>query len=321
MRILFMGTPELARECLRAVYEKAGGDVVAVVTRPDQPKGRGMKMTPSPVKEFAVENGIPVYQPKTLRNGAFSEELKAIDPELILVAAYGNILPHEVIAYPKYGCVNAHGSLLPKYRGAAPIERAIMDGETRTGITAMMMDDGLDTGDIIRLYPCDIEADDDGGSLTEKLARLAGIAMCDTIDAIEAGTLTCTKQPAESNYAAKIEKEDTLVDFSRSPAETVNQIRALSPEPYAVTRTADGHQLKLTKACVLEGSTDAEPGTVVRLAAKGEGLIVLSCGGGLIGVSGVVPEGKKKMTAGDYIRGRKIAEGDCLGMPAPADGN
>lgn len=316
MRIMFMGTPALARECLRAVYEKVGDELVAVVTRPDQPKGRGMKLTPSPVKEFAVEAGIPVYQPKTLRNGAFQAELEAIDPDLILVAAYGAILPHEVITYPTYGCVNAHGSLLPKYRGAAPIERAIMDGETVTGITAMMMDDGLDTGDIIRAYPCPIEPEDDGGSLTEKLARLAGVAMCDTIDAIRAGTLTTEKQPEESNYAAKIEREDTVVDFTRSPRDVVNQIRALSPEPYAVTRTADGHLLKLTKAVVLDGETDAEPGTAVRLDGKGEGKIVLSCGGGLIGVCGVVPEGKKNMTAGDYIRGRKIAEGDRLGVPA-----
>ncbi|MBQ4194045.1 MAG: methionyl-tRNA formyltransferase, partial [Clostridia bacterium] len=157
MRILFMGTPELAAETLAAIDRKAGADVIGVVTRPDKPKGRGMKMLASPVKEYAEAHGIPVYQPKTLRNGAFDEELRALDPELIVVAAYGNILPHEVLVYPKYGCVNAHGSLLPKYRGASPIQRAILDGERETGITAMYMDDGLDTGDIIEKYPCPIE--------------------------------------------------------------------------------------------------------------------------------------------------------------------
>ena len=149
MRILFMGTPYLAAETLRALFEKDGVRVAGVVTRPDKPKGRGMKMIPSPVKEFAMEKGIPVYQPKTLRDGSFQPVLEELDPELIVVAAYGNILPPYVLEYPKYGCVNAHGSLLPKYRGAAPIERAIMDGETETGITAMFMDEGLDTGDMI----------------------------------------------------------------------------------------------------------------------------------------------------------------------------
>ena len=315
MRILFMGTPSLAAETLRAVHSKAGVEVVGVVTRPDKPKGRGMKLIPSPVKEYALENGLPVYQPKTLKDGAFREELEALDPELIVVAAYGNILPPYVLDYPKYGCVNAHGSLLPKYRGAAPIERAIMDGESVTGITAMFMDEGLDTGDMIAAYPCPIEEDDDGGTLTEKLSKLAGQAMCDVIDAIEAGTLVRTPQPAEgSTYAAKIGKEDQRIDFTRPAREVFNRIRALNPAPSAETTLPDGTSLKLTDARPVESpSPDAAPGTVLEADGKGAGKIVVACGEGAVAVYGLIPMGRKKMTAGDFVRGRKIAVGDVLG--------
>lgn len=177
MKILFMGTPDLAAVCLEAVYNKADVEVVGVLTQPDKPKGRGRKLVPPPVKVFAEEHGIPVYQPQTLKNGTFEDELKKLDPDMIIVAAYGKILPKYVLDYPKYGCVNAHGSILPKYRGASPIQRAIIDGEKVTGITAMYMAEGLDTGDIIKIYPCDITPDDDFGSLHDKLANLAGVAM------------------------------------------------------------------------------------------------------------------------------------------------
>ena len=212
-----MGTPDLAAVCLEAVYNKAGVEVVGVLTQPDKPKGRGMKLVPPPVKVFAEEHGIPVYQPQTLKNGAFEDELKKLDPDMIIVAAYGKILPEYVLDYPKYGCVNAHGSILPKYRGASPIQRAIIDGEKITGITAMYMADGIDTGDIIKIYPCEITPDDDFGSLHDKLAVLAGEAMCDVIDMTESGTITRTKQDDEkSSYAAKIEKEDTVIDFTKN---------------------------------------------------------------------------------------------------------
>ncbi|MBE6724547.1 MAG: methionyl-tRNA formyltransferase [Ruminococcaceae bacterium] len=315
MRILFMGTPSLAAETLRAVHEKDGVRVVGVVTRPDKPKGRGMKLIPSPVKEYALEHGIPVFQPKTLKDGAFREELEALDPELIVVAAYGNILPPYVLDYPKYGCVNAHGSLLPKYRGAAPIERAIMDGETVTGITAMFMDEGLDTGDMIAAYPCPIEEEDDGGTLTEKLSKLAGRAMCDVIGAIEAGTLTRTPQPAEgSTYAAKIGREDQRIDFTKSAREVFNRIRALNPAPCAETTLPDGSLLKITDARPADFLTEgAVPGTVLEADGKGAGRIVVACGEGAVAVFGLIPMGKKKMTAGDFVRGRKIAAGDALG--------
>lgn len=314
MRIMFMGTPELAKVCLSAVYEKDGVDIVGVVTRPDRQQGRGMKFACSPVKEFAVEHGIAVYQPKTLKDGAFLSVLDELEPEMIIVAAYGNILPHYVIEYPKYGCINAHGSLLPKYRGASPIQRAIMDGERVTGITAMFMDDGLDTGDIIKKYECEILQGDDFGTLHDKLAVLAGAAMCDVIDMTESGFVPRVKQPQDgSTYAAKIEKEDTIIDFTGRSADIVNLIRALSPSPYAMTRTPNGKILKIAAAYVLSLSDmPAQPGEVVSIDAHGEGSIVIACGDGAIAVSAVVPEGKKKMSSAEFIRGRKINAGDVL---------
>ena len=313
MRILFMGTPTLARVCLEKIYEKPGVTIVGVVTRPDKQSGRGMKLVPSPVKEFALEHSLPVYQPKTLRDGAFLSVLDELEPEMIIVAAYGNILPHYVIVYPKFGCINAHGSLLPKYRGAAPIERAIIDGERVTGITAMFMDDGLDTGDMILKLECPIEPTDDAGSLRDKLAVLAGEAMCTVIDMSESGNVPREKQDdALSNYAAKLEKSDEIIDFSRSPESVVNLIRSLSPEPYAVTKTPDGKLLKITSAVAVAGETDASSGTVLATSAKGDGLIDVSCGGGTVRILGVVPEGKKKMPASAFVNGRKISVGDIL---------
>lgn len=308
-----MGTPELAMTCLEAVYNKAGVSVVGAVTQTDKPKGRGMKLLPSPVKVFAEEHGIPVYQPQTLKNGAFEDELNRLEPDMIIVAAYGKILPDYVINYPKYGCVNAHGSILPKYRGASPIQRAIICGEKVTGITAMYMDDGIDTGDIIKIYPCEISPEDNFGSLRDKLAVIAGEAMCDVIDMTENGTVTRTKQDDSlSTYAAKIEKEDTIVDFTKSAEEIVNLIRGLSPTPYAVTKTPDGKLLKLTGAKLSSVPSSGKAGEVVALLDKGEGGIVLSCSDGCVSVSGVVPEGKKPMSSADYIRGRRISAGDIL---------
>ena len=265
-----MGTPDLAAVCLEAVYNKADVEVVGVLTQPDKPKGRGMKLVPPPVKVFAEEHGIPVYQPQTLKNGTFEDELKKLDPDMIIVAAYGKILPKYVLDYPKYGCVNAHGSILPKYRGASPIQRAIIDGEKVTGITAMYMAEGLDTGDIIKIYPCDITPDDDFGSLHDKLANLAGVAMCDVIDMTENGTITRTKQDDEkSSYAAKIEKEDTVIDFTKNAEDIVNLVRGLSPAPLAVTRTPDGKLLKLTHARLSDMEKTDNAGEVAALSDKG----------------------------------------------------
>ena len=317
MRIVFMGTPELARVCLEAVLRHPAAEVVAVFTQVDKPKGRGMKMIPSPVKELAAERGIPVYQPTTFKNEACLELLRELDPELIVVAAYGKILPRYVLDYPKYGCMNAHGSLLPKYRGASPIQRAIMNGETETGITAMRMDAGIDTGDMYFTYPCPIAPEDDFGTVHDRLAVLAGEAMCRVIDAILAGDLESyrRKQPEDgASYAAKIEKADTLLDFTRGAREIWCQIRGLSPAPGGLTHTPDGKLLKFVGVLPERGQEHGAPGTVVDLT---RGITVVCGDGGTITATYVVPEGKSRMAAADYIRGRKLHVGDVLENDVP----
>ena len=309
-----MGTPELARDCLAALYAKDGCEIAGVLTRPDKQKGRGMKFIPSPVKEFALEKEIPVFQHATLRNHAFEKELRELDPDLIIVAAYGCILPGYVLDYPVHGCVNAHASLLPKYRGASPIQRAIMEGEKVTGITAMFMDEGLDTGDIIRKYECPIEDGDNCGTLTEKLSALAGRAMCDVVDMIADGTVTREKQDGFSaTYASKIEKEDTILDFGEGAERTLNRIRGLSPQPGCLTRTAGGMLLKIQGAVASdEDPGENAPGTVVRLDGTGRGGIHVSCGDACVCLTSLTPEGQKPMGAGEFVRGRKISEGEIL---------
>jgi len=310
MRVLFMGTPDFAAECLKAIYNKEGVEVVGAVSQPDKPKGRGMKMIPTPVKAFAESVGIPVYQPLTLKDGAFLPELTALDPELIIVAAYGKKLPDYILDYPKYGCVNAHGSLLPKYRGAAPIQRALINGESQTGITAMYMADGIDIGDMILKLTTPITDEDNFESLHDRLAILGGEAMCAVIDCITSGNVPREVQDdADATYAAKILKEDTYVDFTRPAAELFNQIRGLSPVPLAVTHTPDGKLLKLTSAEKTDAASDAAPGTVISLDG---GVITVACGEGCLAITGVVPEGKSRMAASAYINGRKIAVGDVL---------
>ena len=255
---------------------------------------------------------IPVYQPTTFKNEACLDLLRKLDPELIVVAAYGKILPQYVLDYPKYGCMNAHGSLLPKYRGASPIQRAIMDGETETGITAMRMDAGIDTGDMYFTLPCPIAPEDDFGTVHDRLAILAGEAMCKVIDAILDGTLESyrRKQPEDgASYAAKIEKADTLLDFTRGAREIWCQIRGLSPAPGGLTHTPDGKLLKFVGVSPERGQADSVPGTVVDLT---HGITVVCGDGGTITATYVVPEGKSRMAAADYIRGRKLHVGDIL---------
>ena len=240
VRVLFMGTPDIAAECLRQLIASPDAEIVGAVTRPDRQKGRGMKTLPPPVKIVAEENGIPVFQPATLKDGAFEDELAEVDPEMIIVAAYGMILPPYVLNYPPLGCVNAHASLLPKYRGAAPINRAVMNGETKTGVTAMFMDEGLDTGDVIFSLETPVGENETAGDVHDRLASLAGEAMRRVVKTARHGTLPRTPQPAEgATYAAKITKEDQKIDFS-SPAGTVhNVIRGLSPYPRRKTSQSD----------------------------------------------------------------------------------
>lgn len=309
MRILFMGTPDFALFSLKALCE-AGEDVIGVVTQPDKPKGRGYTLTPPPVKVYALEKGLPVYQPKTLRDEAFAELLKELDPDMIAVAAFGKILPQNVLDYPKYGCICVHGSLLPKYRGAAPMQRAIIEGEHVTGITTMLMDAGIDTGDMLLKSEIVIEENDNFETVHDKLATCGAETLLRTVEGLRNGTVAREKQDDSlSTYAAKIEKADCLIDFTKTAEEVHNQIRGLSPIPLSFTHTPDDKLLKVTEARIAarEG-VKGEAGRVVSL----EHGIEVACGNGSVLLLGVLPEGKGRMTAADFIRGRKIAMGDIL---------
>ena len=312
MKILFMGTPDFARSILEKLH-KDGENIVAVVTQPDKPQGRKMILTPPPVKQYALENGIPVYQPLTLKEGAFAEELSRIDPELIIVAAYGKILPAYILDYPKYGCINAHASLLPRWRGAAPIQRAIMAGDTRSGVTSMYMAQGLDTGDMILTVQVPITDDDDFGTLHDKLAVAGGDAMTQTIEKLRAGTVIREVQnDADATYAAKIENSDCVIDFGKSVTEVHNQVRGLSPVPLALTWMPDGKRLKIIAAQKEICTVTATPGTVT---AIDRGTLDIACADGILHVTHLQPEGKGRMAAADFLRGRKISAGDVLHTP------
>ncbi len=312
MKILFMGTPDFARTILAALYE-AGHDIAAVVTQPDKPQGRKKILTPPPVKAYAVEKNLPVYQPETMKNGAFADTLSMIDPEIIIVAAYGKLLPKYILEYPKHGCVNAHGSLLPRHRGAAPIQRAIMEGDTVTGVTAMYMAEGLDTGDMILKTEVPITDDDNFETLHDKMAEAGGRAMLDAIAAIENGTATRTVQnDALSTYAAKIENADCALSFARPAREVFNHIRALSPVPKAVCLLPDGRTLKVLASRLTDRKADKAPGTVV---ATSGGAIAVACADLMLEITSVQPEGKGVMDAAAFVNGRGIAVGDVLKAP------
>ncbi len=309
MRILFMGTPDFALGSLRALYE-SGENIIGVVTQPDKPKGRGYELTPPPVKVYATEKGLDVYQPQTLRGDEFAALLANLDPDMIIVVAYGKILPENVINYPKLGCINVHGSLLPEYRGAAPMQRAIIDGKEKTGITTMYMDVGLDTGDMLLKGECDILENDNFEDIHDRLMILGGEVLLDTVKLIKEGKAVRIKQDDSlSNYAAKIEKADCLIDFSKSAKAVHDLIRGLSPIPLSFTHTADGKLLKVLEARVKtrEGIC-GKAGEVVSL----DDGIEVACGEGSVTLLRVLPEGKGRMAAADFVRGRKVSLGDIL---------
>ena len=309
MKILFMGTPEFSVFSLRALAD-AGENIVGVVTQPDKPKGRSYQLTPPPVKVFATERGIPVYQPATLRGEEFAATLAGIDPDIIIVSAYGKILPQNVLDYPKYGCINIHGSLLPEYRGAAPMQRAIIDGKTVTGVTIMQMDAGLDTGDMLLVRECPIGPNDNFEDIHDRLGALGASALLEALALLREGKLERTPQDnSRASYAAKIEKADCHIDFLKSAREVHNLIRGLSPIPLAYARMPDDCILKVSASEVADVPTKgAEPGRVIALD---EGVVV-ACGEGAVRLLRVTPECRCCMCAADFIRGRKIAVGDLL---------
>ena len=309
MRILFMGTPDFALFTLKALVER-GEEVVGVVTQPDKPKGRGYTLQPPPVKVYAMEQGIPVYQPTTLRDGAFDAELQALAPDVIVVVAYGKILPRSVLEYPKYGCINVHGSILPAYRGAAPMQRAIIDGCAETGVTTMQMAEGLDTGDMLIVRRTPITREDNFETIHDRLGAIGADALLDTLDALQAGTLVPEVQDeALATYAAKITKEDCALDFHEPAQRLHDRARGLSPFPLSFTHTPDGKLLKVIGTRIGDKKTTAAPGTVIAL----DGVISVACGEGtVLELLGVLPEGKGRMSAADYIRGRRLAVGEVL---------
>ncbi|MCL2235240.1 MAG: methionyl-tRNA formyltransferase [Defluviitaleaceae bacterium] len=277
MKILFMGTPEFARVCLEALQE-SDHEIVAVFTQPDRPSGRGKKLTPPPVKVYAEERGIPVYQPEKINSPQWAITLADCHADIFVVAAYGQILSQRVLDIPKFGCVNVHASLLPKYRGAAPIQQAIFDGETLTGITIMQMDAGMDTGDMLLKREVEITQEDTGGNLHDKLCKIAPEALLTALDQIKTATIKSQKQDeTQATYAGMITKEMERLDMSRPPQDVVNHIRAYNPFPGTYTEI-DGKKVKIWNAKVADGKVDFLE---------------------------LTPPGGKKMSAEAYFRGQQ----------------
>ena len=313
MKILFMGTPDFALFSLKSLVEyskQSDIEICGVITQPDKPKGRGYAMMPPPVKQYALEAGLDVYQPETLKDEAFFEFLSTLSPDLIAVVAYGKILPKSVIDYPKYGCINVHGSLLPEYRGAAPMQRAIIDGKEKTGITIMYMAEGLDTGDMLLSRELVINENDNFENIHDGLGMLGAEMLVEIIPMLQSGAAVRVPQnDSLSSYAKKITKEDCLVDFSKDAQTVHNLIRGLSPVPLSFTHTPNGKLLKLIESKIADRETPHEHiGEVLSL----DGKIEVACAKGSLYIERVLPEGKSRMSAADFIRGRNISVGDIL---------
>lgn len=298
MRIVFMGTPDFAVPSLLALLD-AGHDVAAVFTQPDKPQGRRMTLTPPPVKQAAEEKGIPVFQPKTLKSPEEISRISGMNPDAIVVAAYGKILPKAVLDIPKFGCINVHASLLPKYRGAAPIQAAILNGDAETGVTTMLMAEACDTGDILFEQATPIGPEENTPGLTKRLADLGAGLLVNTLKAVEDGSAVPQKQDdAKSNYVSLITKKMSPVDWNRPAQEIHNQIRALDPWP-AASAELEGHRLKIYRSRPA-GEEYGEPGLVV----PGSDKFIVCCGGGsALELLEVQTEGGKKMSGSDFLRG------------------
>lgn len=302
-----MGTPEFAVQSLKALVDE-GMNVVAVVTQPDKPKGRGRRLEPPPVKVFAETHGIPVLQPTKIRTQEFYEELKRLAPDLICVAAYGKILPKNILDLPKYGCINVHASLLPRLRGAAPINWAIIRGDKMTGVTTMLMDEGMDTGDILLKEEVPIEDEDTAETLSKKLSAVGGKLLIETIKRLMDGTLKRTPQDASlATLAPMLTKEMGRIDWKMKAQEISNLIRGLIPWPTAYT-SIGGKMVKIYKAKVTSG--EGKPGTVIK---AGEGRLVVATGEEALEILELQLEGGRRLTASEFLRGHKIEEGAVLG--------
>ena len=308
MKVIFAGTPEFAAVALKALHA-AGFEIPLVLTQPDRPAGRGMHLQPSPVKQFALAHGIPVAQPVSLRrDGKHAEQaqqahelLSSTEHDVMVVAAYGLILPAPTLSIPRYGCINIHASLLPRWRGAAPIHRAIEAGDTETGITIMQMDESLDTGPMLMRQSLPIAENDTTGSLHDKLARLGGEMIVEALRQLQQGTLTAALQPAEGvTYATKISKEEAALDFSRSAENLANKIRAFNPFPGAVADFA-GTPVKIWQAEVAPSSPLNQPGKI--LAADPQTGVLVICGEGVLRLTELQKPGGKRLPAAEFLKG------------------
>lgn len=308
MKVIFMGTPDFSVPCLEALIKTE--EVVGVFTQPDKPKGRGYELTPPPVKVCAENNGIPVFQPTSMRNGETLEIINTLNAELIIVVAFGKILPKEVLESVKYGCINIHASLLPKLRGAAPIQWSIINGEKETGVTSMQMNEGLDTGDMLVKKTVSITENMNAGELHDKLSVLGSEVLLETLDKLKKGELKPQKQDDSlSNYASMLSKELCPIDFSDSAKNVHNKIRGLSPWPVATTKLF-GKTLKVHESRLSEKRTNATAGEVVST----ENGIMVACGDGkTITLTEIQLEGKKRMNSLDFLRGHAIEKGTILG--------
>ena len=307
LRTVFMGTPEFALQPLEGLLA-AGVNLVGVYTQPDRPKGRGKKLAASPVKKLALEHEIPIFQPQKLRDPLAVKELQELRPDLIVVVAYGQILPKLVLDIPRYHCINIHASLLPKYRGAAPINKAIIDGETETGVTTMLMGVGLDTGDMLVKRSLSIGENETAGELYDRLALLGRETMEETLNQLCAGALVAEKQDdALSCYAPMLKKEDGLIDWQRSAIEIHNQVRGLDPWPGAYTHL-DDEVLKISATTIDSGSVEAA-GTIISADKTG---VRIACGEGVLIVGELQLPGRKRLSAMNFLSGRPLFSGTQL---------
>jgi methionyl-tRNA formyltransferase len=308
MRVVFMGTPDFAVPTLQAMIDHH--EVLAVVTQPDKPKGRGKQMAFPPVKEKALEYNLPVYQPVRAREPEFIEILKELNPDVIVVVAFGQILPKEILEIPKYGCINGHASLLPMYRGAGPIQWVVINGEKETGITTMRMDEGLDTGDMIEKIVIPIDPKETGGSLFDKLMVLGGQLMVSTLEKLENGTATFTPQgDGKTCYSPMLNKKMGNIDFTKPAKEIECLIRGLNPWPSAYT-TLHGKTLKIWDADVVDGDPSVKPGTILKVTKKE---IVVQTGEDALALKEIQLSGKKRMQTAAFLLGYQVAEGEELG--------
>jgi methionyl-tRNA formyltransferase len=312
LRIIFMGTPEFACPTLQVLIDR-GENLVAVVTQPDRPKGRGQQMQAPPVKELAQKHGIPIMQPLKVRVPEAVEEIRSYAPDLIVVVAFGQILPKALLDIPKYGCINVHASLLPKYRGAAPLNWCIINGETETGVTTMLMDVGLDTGDMLLKKTTPIDPDEDARSLHDRLSAIGAEALAETLDLLVADRLVPEKQDDSLTcYAPMLKKELGCIDWNDTPVKIKNLVRGVTPWPGAYSYL-DGKLLKVFRVRTADGS--GTPGSVLRADKSG---IEIACSGGSIYIDELQLEGKKRLPAAEFLAGCKLASGMTLGSKGAA---